>query len=189
MKNLQELQNNEAILLMYLAGELAPQDHVEVEGMLASDANLRRELASLQEMQQQTMQGLGDLDRQIRPPVSEAFATAGISRMIQQWHEQRERLKRTIVVAPRSIMPRIWLGLAAAASIAIGFLVWGVYHPAVPTTARSSPTPVIQNDDEKVLLMQNTMNIAEGLVDSDVSVAAAMPGPDDLDSSADLSNQ
>jgi hypothetical protein len=33
------------------------------------------------------------------------------------------------------------------------------------------------------------MNIAEGLVDTDAQVAAATPGPDDLDSSTDVSNQ
>jgi anti-sigma factor RsiW len=186
MKN-QELQTNEAKLLMYLAGELAPQDQVEVEQMLASDPNLRTELASLGQMQRQIMQRLEDLDRQIRPPVPEAFATAGISRMIQQWHEQRLRIKQA-VVAPRRIMPRIWLGMAAAAAIVIGYLVWGVYHPA---ESGHAPLPVVitNDDDQKVILMENTMNIAEGLVDTDAQVAAATPGPDDLDSSTDVSNQ
>ena len=46
---LHELQNNEAILLMYLANELPPQDREEVEHMLDRDANLRLELAKIQE--------------------------------------------------------------------------------------------------------------------------------------------
>jgi anti-sigma factor RsiW len=187
MKNLQELQDNQAKLLMYLAGELSPGEQVEVEQMLASDPSLRTELASLRQMQLQMIQGLEDLDRQIRPPVSEAFATAGISRMIQQWHEQRLRMRQT-VVAPRRIMPRILLGMAAAASIVIGYLVWGVYHPA--ESGQAPPSMVAANDDQqKVILMENTMNIAEGLGDTDAQVAAAMPGPDDLDFSTDVSNQ
>ena len=40
---LQQLENNEAILLMYLAGELPEPDRVEVEQMLVS--NPRRLLA------------------------------------------------------------------------------------------------------------------------------------------------
>jgi anti-sigma factor RsiW len=188
MKNLQELHNNEAILLMYLAGELAPHDHQDVELMLQSDPNLRRELGSLQETQQQINQALADLDRQIRPPVPETVATAGVCRMIQQWQEQRERMKSTLVIPRRRLMPRIWLSLAAAAAIAIGYLVWGAYHPPVAPVAQLPP-PVRVEDDEKLGLLESTMNIADGLADTEVKVAAAMPGPDDLDSSADPSNQ
>jgi len=48
---LQLLENNEAILLMYLAGELPEQDRLEVEQMLASDAGLRTTLAELAALQ------------------------------------------------------------------------------------------------------------------------------------------
>jgi anti-sigma-K factor RskA len=48
---LQQLENNEAILLMYLAGELPEQDRREVEQMLASDAGLRATLAELAALQ------------------------------------------------------------------------------------------------------------------------------------------
>ena len=41
---LQHLENNEAVLLMYLAGELTDSDRAEVEQMLATDARLRAEL-------------------------------------------------------------------------------------------------------------------------------------------------
>jgi len=44
---LQQLENNEAVLLMYLAGELPDEDRAEVERMLASDGGLRATLAEL----------------------------------------------------------------------------------------------------------------------------------------------
>lgn len=44
---LQQLENNEAVLLMYLAGELPDDDRAEVEQMLASDPALRRALEEL----------------------------------------------------------------------------------------------------------------------------------------------
>jgi len=48
---LHELENNEAILLMYLAGELPEEDRIEVEQMLAGDPALRAELAELAALQ------------------------------------------------------------------------------------------------------------------------------------------
>jgi hypothetical protein len=47
---LQQLENNEAVLLMYLADELPPEDRVEVEQLLARDGGLRAELERLREM-------------------------------------------------------------------------------------------------------------------------------------------
>jgi anti-sigma-K factor RskA len=187
MRNLQDLHNNEAILLMYLAGELTPQDHAEVEQMLGTDATLRHELASLQQMQEQITGSLAELDRHTRPAVPQAFAEAGIYRMIRQWHEQRRRMTRTLVL-PRRVMPRVWFGLATAASIIIGYFVWLAYHPSTPT----SPAGVVNTaaaDEEKVTLMENTMMLSDGQAESDMQFAAVMPGPDDLDSPPDSSNQ
>ena len=67
---LQHLENNEAILLMYLGNELPDQDRVEVEEMLASDARLRAELENLRLTQQLAWDALGSLDAMTRPPMS-----------------------------------------------------------------------------------------------------------------------
>ena len=48
---LQQLENNEAILLMYLAGELPEADRVEVEQMLVNDDALRAALSDLAALQ------------------------------------------------------------------------------------------------------------------------------------------
>lgn len=51
MSLLEQLDNNEAILLMYLAGELPESDHAEVQQMLSRDAALRDQLAQLAALQ------------------------------------------------------------------------------------------------------------------------------------------
>jgi hypothetical protein len=134
-------------------------------------------------MQQQINGALAELDSQTYPPMPATFAEAEIGRMIQQWHDERERRKRTLVIPRRPLMPRIWLSLATAASIAIGYLVWGAYHPPV-----TPPPPVARNsavDDDKLALMERTMTGNDAFADSDMQVVAAMAGADDLDASTD----
>ena len=60
---LHELENNEAILLMYLAGELPEEDRLEVEQMLANDPALRAELAELAALQDELTGALAKADR------------------------------------------------------------------------------------------------------------------------------
>ncbi len=48
---LEQLENNEATLLMYLAGELPQADQDEVEQMLQRDASMRATLADLASLQ------------------------------------------------------------------------------------------------------------------------------------------
>lgn len=51
MSLLEQLDNNEAILLMYLAGELPESDRAEVQQMLSRDAALRDQFAQLAALQ------------------------------------------------------------------------------------------------------------------------------------------
>ena len=56
---LQQLENNEAILLMYLADELGADDRREVEQMLRGDAGLAAELDELRAAQNAVMAAIG----------------------------------------------------------------------------------------------------------------------------------
>ena len=69
---LQQLENNEAVLLMYLADELPTDDLAEVEQMLANDPGLRAELESLRAAHATVLDGLHELDHQSLPAVSDA---------------------------------------------------------------------------------------------------------------------
>ena len=79
-----QLENNEAILLMYLAGELPDEDRAEVEQMLASDAGLRALLAELAALQSD---------------VTGAFATADTAMLLPRREAAVRRVSRAMVAA------------------------------------------------------------------------------------------
>jgi hypothetical protein len=118
---LQNLENNEAILLMYLANELPAEDREEVEQMLQADANLRDQLNQLRGAYHhfdQTML-LGDAST----PVASGYMTA------QRFGES----VRNRYTVPRSVDDHddahrrfhwAMYPVAAAALLAIGMLVW-----------------------------------------------------------------
>jgi hypothetical protein len=85
MRNLlYQLENNEAILLMYLAGELPAEDHAEVEQMLASDAALRAELEMLRQAQDGFARMMSLADQSGISPVVESAHQAAAVRQVSR---------------------------------------------------------------------------------------------------------
>ena len=82
---LHQLENNEAILLMYLADELPAEDRADVEQQLASDPALRAELDELRGVQESFAGTMERLDVETRLPVSESVAVRRATRMLRQW--------------------------------------------------------------------------------------------------------
>ena len=122
---LNQLENNDAVLLMYLADELPAADRAEVERMLAVDAALRGQLEHLRAAYGSISDALARDDRAARPAVSEAAAVRRVGRAMRQWHARR----LAAVPAPErrtSPLRYPWWAypLAAAASVVIAFLVW-----------------------------------------------------------------
>jgi anti-sigma-K factor RskA len=76
-----QLENNEAILLMYLAGELPAEERAEVEQMLANDAGLRTLLAALTALQSDVDGVLAKADSTMLLPRREA-AVRRVSRAV-----------------------------------------------------------------------------------------------------------
>ena len=79
---LQQLENNEAVLLMYLADELPAEDRAEVEQMLATDAGMRAALESLRDVTRRVDEGLAAADRgplldPLQPAAGDGADTAG----------------------------------------------------------------------------------------------------------------
>jgi hypothetical protein len=105
---LQQLENNEAVLLMYLADELPAEDRLEVEQLLARDAGLRAELERLRDMTDALTLALTDADGVgiAPPPIAAAAAIPGdaiaakqsaavrrVSRLMSQRRAHREALE------------------------------------------------------------------------------------------------
>jgi len=104
---LHELENNEAILLMYLAGELPEEDRVEVEQMLASDAALRAELLELAALQDELTGVLARADGSGDQPRREAVVRQ-VSRAMTAARLQPLAPKTAPTQAPRFRLRIAW---------------------------------------------------------------------------------
>jgi hypothetical protein len=159
-----QLENNEAILLMYLAGELPEEDRAEVEQTLANDAALRGMLAELTALQ---------------AGVDATFATCDAgSSLLSRREAAVRRLSRALVAAQARPEPRnpaiheptgprfrvAWWAypIAAAAAIVVGMVFLSGNDPIklkskqfveTPTsTGEVSPTLYAWNDQSMTTL-------------------------------------
>jgi anti-sigma factor RsiW len=121
---IQELENNEALLLMYLTGELPAEDRAEVDHMLANDAGLRAHLAGIESAYTGAMGALLKLDQDKSAEAGENHAIRQASRAMKQW--QVDRLNRQPVVAePARTKVPVWAyPIGVAAMLVIGSLIW-----------------------------------------------------------------
>ncbi len=147
---LQQLENNEAILLMYLADELPPQDRAEVEQMLASDAGFRGELEILRQTQQLAYDALETLDDATRPAVPRIVVLGQVSRLIHEWIGQK-RHPTEATAAIRQSMPWWRISLSSAAALLVIYYCWAVYHPPVHNPSSiayqsEEPDPTVSDD-------------------------------------------
>jgi len=132
---LQQLENNEAILLMYLADELPAADRAEVEQMLQNDAHLRAELESLRGTQAGFEQTMRAADASQPLPISSQAASRQVMRLVNHWIGQQlaqQAAVRPMVIGVHS--HRWWLyPLAAAAMLLLGIILYSSMHqPAQP---------------------------------------------------------
>jgi anti-sigma factor RsiW len=126
---LQQLDNDEAILLMYLADELPPQDRAAVEARLAAEEALMSQLHNLRAMHESIGQSLTELDAS-QPILSKAVATQRkLQRLIRQW--QAEPHPESMHIRKRAPRNHAWLyPVAAAAVLVIGLITWWGAVPA-----------------------------------------------------------
>ncbi len=173
---IQELENNEALLLMYVADELPAEDKLEVEQMLASDGSLRMELEEIRSAMASSLHGLSTLDE--LEPISastEAIALRSTSRMMKQWHVDRLRMQPE-PTAKKPRYPAWVVPTAAAASILLGVVGWwGITSDArLPTmdgqkiAENTTEAPAVEPVDEHArLLVDSLSNEPTDLVDAE----------------------
>jgi len=122
---LHQLENNEAILLMYLADELPAEDRADVEQQLASDPALRAELDELRGVQESFAGTMERLDVETRLPVSESVAVRRATRMLRQWQVDHVNGAVTEEEPIKELRFPWWsYPLTTAAAVLIAFLVW-----------------------------------------------------------------
>lgn len=179
---LEQLENNEAILLMYLAGELPEADRAEVEQMLARDPALQRELEYLQSLSGEVAQmlGPGELAGQEAGNVRGERVVGRASAQIHRFAEERNKPVR-IDVKPQPRRFRLAWALypvAAAAVLVLGMLWWGRAHVTGPTNpdqfvVMDRETPVIFRDESQ---NENLAGLRE-LEDQAIRLAAGDEDP------------
>jgi anti-sigma factor RsiW len=145
---LRQLETNEAILLMYLADELPPEDRAEVERRLAGDPSLQALLASMKEAQASAEAGMAELDRSDAASTAAAHAAERqVARLIRQWQTKRlaEGTAATVAVASHAPQRSLWwtYPTAAAAAVLLAVVTWWSYSHG-PTQA-PAPSNIASN--------------------------------------------
>ena len=151
--HLQQLENNDAILLMYLAGELSAEDRAEIEQMLERDSALRAELAELSAVNDELSGMLSRLDGPVADSRREA-AVRRVSRALAQakadqiaYASPGTRNARRLLNLRRFLWPAV-----AAAILVGGILFWpkAIQMPAPPVPQYAEePFPDIFAFDRK----------------------------------------
>ena len=138
---LQRLENNEAVLLMYLADELPAEDRAEVEQLLAVDAGLRAELERLREAMDLSVDAIREVDRFTPLPVPRPVALRRMSRVVRQWQVARLTKAHDEADEPRRGLRYPWwtYPLATAAAVLLAFLVWWGNKSGVPGNFHHGP--------------------------------------------------
>lgn len=194
---LHELENNEAILLMYIAGELPEEERREVEQMLEVDTRLREMHEELRSAWTTAMTSVDRLDHVDDLPLSREVAARQVGRMVRQWHAARLAAPR---IAPPVVVPwrpRWWLATpAVAAMLVVGFLAWwGMTPEVIPqsdparqqliATLDSSTTPDRQDDPTLAdSTMADFFSRSYASVDAVDPTGLSSPGLTDLESQA-----
>jgi anti-sigma factor RsiW len=136
---LRQLDNDQAILLMYLAGELPEEDRVDVEQRLVNDPALRAAMADLAALQAAVDAGLARGD-DLAPAPREAAVRRAVRAMAAA-HD--ERLARDTAAAPepaRRFRLSWWAYPAAAAAL----LLVGIIIMSNSPPGKLDPTPESQ---------------------------------------------
>ena len=131
---LEKLDNNEAVLLMYLADELPAEDRSEIERMLSGDESLRKQLAGLRAANDMTVRALRALDAavdsvgraRLEPgSVAESAAMRRVGRSMRS-HLVRQVAQQPATPAAQSGLRFPWWAYPTAATAAsvLAFLVW-----------------------------------------------------------------
>jgi hypothetical protein len=152
---LHQLENNEAVLLMYLADELSAEDRAEVEHMLGSDASMRAELERLRSLSETTVATLDRWDAASRVPVAEGVAVRRAARMMRQWQVDHATAPPVEEALPELRFPWWSYPLTTAAAVLIAFLVWW------GNRAEHQPTRIAQQGMEPLIGPQDLQGWSE----------------------------
>ena len=181
-----EQLDREAAVMLYVAGEMTPDQREAFERRLAAEEDLSAEVERLRAAQATVAGVLEDADAQSRLPASEGVVVRRVSRSINQW-----LLDRAAAPAPVPIrgplLPWWAYPTAVAASLIVGFLVWSSRQEVGPIEAdpqakQYSQMMVAEEQDKTEWLIQSLDLREEAAVNADLDqiLAAGDMGGDEL---------
>ena len=187
---LQQLENNEAVLLMYLADELPAEDRAEVEQLLATDAAMRAHLDELRRATHVVDEAMRRDDAVTPLPVSEAVAVRQVARSFARWRAEIDARTPAPLPIRRGLRYPWWsYPLASAAAVLLGFLVWWGNGSGLPSSHQIPADAVVTRliEDENVAYVQRSFEMFEdpeeilrlGNVESEFATLAA-PSEDEF---------
>ena len=145
--------DNDALLILYVADELPPEDRADVEQQLGVDAVLRAELALIQADAEAATAALEGADR-LDPPAgtsasAEAVALRRVGRAFRQW--QVDKLVRSRPAPTPERQPRFprWAYPAATAA-AVLLVTAGIFGWERRTAGTGRPTRGGANDLDRL---------------------------------------
>lgn len=140
---LHTLQDSESVLLMYLFDELPADDRIEVEAMLATDANLRKRLEHLREVHSDLADALANADEAVEKRASLASTQRNVCKAIDRWHV-REVLEAPAL--PAASRGRRWVLIGSSVAAAIVVTIMGFVYLTDPGKIRPGPM-IVDNSD------------------------------------------
>lgn len=120
---LNQLENNEAVLLMYIANELPPADRQEIENLLKHDPQLRAQYESIFSAYKTSERLLDEADKTV--PSRGAFVAARLfGDLVRQKQHTSETSSVDEKVEYRRRVSLWWYPVAAAAAVTFGMFLW-----------------------------------------------------------------
>ena len=133
---LSQLENNEAVLMLYLAGELPQEDCIEVQRMLERDSALRAQCIAMDRLVNRAALSFG-MDAALAPAAPAERARERLSPIFRQWTAQRLSQPAPVpqaISAGRTPWFLYPLGAAAIILVAVA-IFWSSIEPDYMATA------------------------------------------------------
>jgi anti-sigma-K factor RskA len=151
---LKKLDDDDAMLMLYVSGEMAPEDKAQVERRLATDAPLRARLSELQVANALCLQAMNSLSAVTAPALSGDYALDRACRATRQWATRR-RANPVPAGNMRLRLPLWAYPVAAAAAVLVAVTSWSVNHHYLWMQSHLPQFAAHQTDDASVVALND----------------------------------